>query len=192
MIQIGDKIVSREIFENQFICDLSACHGSCCVYGDSGAPLENEEAGKLASGLDKLKPYLRAEALRAIDLQGAWVIDGDGDKVTPLIGREECAYAVFENGIARCAIEKAYEDGEVSFHKPLSCHLYPIRVTKLGKGIALNYHRWGICEPARIIGKKEGLPVFRFLKDPIERAYGKEFYQELELVFSELNKDKVN
>jgi hypothetical protein len=97
---------------------------------------------------------------------------------------------IFENGIARCAIEKAYEEGEIPFRKPLSCHLYPIRVTKLGKGIALNYHRWGICDPARILGKKEGLPVFRFLKDPIQRAYGNEFYEELELVYSELNTTK--
>jgi len=189
MIQIGDKIISRELFENHFICDLSVCFGNCCVFGDSGAPLESEEADKLAAGLDKLLPYLKKEALRAIDLQGAWVIDGDGDKVTPLIGREECAYAVFENGIARCAIEKAYDEGIISFRKPVSCHLYPIRVSKLGRGIALNYHRWGICEPARTLGKKEGLPVFRFLKDPIQRVYGEEFYKELELVFSELNKE---
>jgi hypothetical protein len=188
MIQIGDKIISRELFENHFICDLSACHGSCCVFGDSGAPLESEEADMLTSSRDSLKPYIRPEAIRTIDLVGAWVIDGDGDKVTPLIGREECAYVVFEDGIARCAIEKAYEEGKISYRKPLSCHLYPIRVSKLGKGIALNYHRWGICEPARNLGKKEGVPVFRFLKDPIERAYGEEFYRELEIVYKELNK----
>lgn len=188
MIQIGDKIISRELFENHFICDLAACFGNCCVFGDSGAPLESDEADKLASTMDSLTPLLRPEARRAIEKQGAWLIDGDGDKVTPLIGQEECAYVIFENGIARCAIEKAYEEGEIPYRKPLSCHLYPIRVTKLGKGVALNYHRWGICEPARILGKKESLPVFRFLKDPIQRAYGEEFYQELELVYSELNK----
>ena len=189
MIQIGDKIVSRELFENHFICDLPSCHGNCCVIGDSGAPLEEDEAVVLSQHIDEIRPYLRREALRAIDEQGSWVIDADGDKVTPLIGREECAYVVFNDGIAWCAIEQAFEEGTISFRKPVSCHLYPIRVNKMGKGIALNYHRWGICEPARIMGKKEGVPVFMFLKDPIERVYGKEFYQELELVYSELNKE---
>jgi len=189
MIQIGDKIISRELFENHFICDLSVCHGNCCVFGDSGAPLEDDEADSLAASLEILSPYLRSEARRAIDLQGAWVIDGDGEKVTPLIGREECAYVLFEDGIARCAIEKAFEDGIINYRKPVSCHLYPIRVNKLGRGIALNYHRWGICEPARVLGRKEGLPVFRFLKDPIQRVYGEEFYGELELVYKELNRE---
>ena len=189
MIQIGDKIVSRELFENHFICDLPSCHGNCCVFGDSGAPLEEDEAVVLSQHINEIRPYLRREALRAIDEQGSWVIDDDGDKVTPLIGREECAYVVFNDGIARCAIEQAFEEGTISFRKPVSCHLYPIRVNKMGKGIALNYHRWGICEPARIMGKKEGVPVFMFLKDPIERVYGKEFYQELELAYSELNKE---
>ncbi len=189
MIQIGDKIVSRELFENHFICDLPSCHGNCCVIGDSGAHLEEDEAVVLSNHINEIRPYLRREALRAIDEQGSWVIDDDGDKVTPLIGREECAYVVFNDGIARCAIEQAFEEGTISFRKPVSCHLYPIRVNKMGKGIALNYHRWGICEPARIMGKKEGVPVFMFLKDPIERVYGKEFYQELELIYSELNKE---
>ena len=188
MIQIGDKIVSGELFDNHFICDLPSCHGNCCVFGDSGAPLEDEEADELSNQINQIKPYLRKESLSAIDEQGSWVIDNDGDMVTPLIGREECAYAIFKKGIAWCAIEQAYEEGAISFRKPVSCHLYPIRVNKIGKGIALNYHRWGICEPARIKGKEEGVPVFRFLRDPIERVYGKEFYDELELVFSELNK----
>lgn len=192
MIQIGDKIVSRELFENQFICDLARCHGNCCVFGDSGAPVEKEEADNLTKNLEMLRPFLRKKALQVIDRQGAWVIDGDGDKVTPLIGREECAYVLFEDGIARCAIEKAYEEGKISFRKPVSCHLYPIRVSTLGSGIALNYHRWGICEPARALGKKRGLPVFRFLKDPIQRVYGVEFYNELELVYRELMKKSLS
>ena len=110
MIQIGDKIVSRELFENHFICDLPSCHGNCCVFGDSGAPLEEDEAVVLSNHINEIRPYLRREALRAIDEQGSWVIDDDGDKVTPLIGREECAYVVFNDGIARCAIEQAFED----------------------------------------------------------------------------------
>lgn len=188
MIQIGDKIISRELFDNHFICDLPSCHGNCCVYGDSGAPLEEEEADLLAHHLEKIKPYLREEAISAILEQGSWVIDLDGDKVTPLIGKEECAYVVFKKGIAWCAIEQAFEEGALFFRKPVSCHLYPIRVSKIGKGIALNYHRWGICDPARVKGKEEEVPVFRFLRDSLERVYGKEFYKELELVYKELNK----
>ena len=186
MIQIGDKIISRELFENHFICHLEKCEGNCCVFGDSGAPLEDDEADVIEEYLDEIKPYMRAEGLRAVGEKGGWVIDNDGDKVTPLVGWEECAFVFFEEGTARCAIEKAYEEGAISFQKPESCHLYPIRVSKLKNGIALNYHRWGICEPARVLGEKEGVPVFRFLKDPISRVYGPQFYQELEIVYDEL------
>ncbi len=186
MIQIGDKIISRELFENHFICHLEKCEGNCCVFGDSGAPLKDDEADVIEEYLEEIKPYMRAEGLRAVGEKGGWVIDNDGDKVTPLVGWEECAFVFFEEGIARCAIEKAYEEGTISFQKPESCHLYPIRVSKLKKGIALNYHRWGICESARVLGEKEGVPVFRFLKDPISRVFGTPFYQELEIVYDEL------
>ena len=127
---------------------------------------------------------------RQVREQGAWVVDRDNEKVTPLIGREECAYVIFEDKIARCAIERAYEEGTISFRKPVSCHLYPIRVGKLKQGFALNYHQWSICEPARILGEKEGVPVFRFLKDAIIRVYGEEFYGELEMVYRELIEKK--
>ena len=190
MIQIGDKIISRDLFENHFICDLKKCEGNCCVFGDSGAPLENDEPELIEDNLDDIKPYMRAEGLRAVEKKGGWVIDSDGDKVTPLVGWEECAFVVFDDTIARCAIEMAYEDGAIHFQKPVSCHLYPIRVNKLKNGVALNYHRWSICEPARQLGKKEGVPVFRFLKDPITRVYGEEFYNELEIIFKELINQK--
>jgi hypothetical protein len=186
MIQIGNRIVSRELFDQHFICHLEQCEGNCCVFGDSGAPLEDHEARYLEENLEAIKPYMRAEGLQEVNEQGSWVVDGDGDQVTPLVGREECAYVVFEQGIARCSIEKAFESGSVSFQKPVSCHLYPIRVSKLNNAVALNYHRWSICEPARILGRKEGMPVFRFLKDPITRVYGAAFYNELENVYREL------
>jgi len=186
MIQIGDKIISRDLFDNHFICHLEKCEGNCCVFGDSGAPLTDDEAELLSRDLHKIYPLMRAEGKRAVREQGAWVIDRDDEKVTPLVSREECAYAVFEDHIARCAIEKAFEEGSISFRKPVSCHLYPIRVGKLKQGIALNYHRWSICEPARELGKKEAVPVFRFLKDAITRVYGEEFYMELEMVYKEL------
>ena len=188
MIQIGDKIVSSELFEQHFICDLKKCEGNCCVFGDSGAPLDDAEVKILDEHIESIKPFMRAEGIREVNEQGSWMVDRDGDKVTPLVNREECAYVIFEDGIAWCAIEKAYNEGVVSFQKPVSCHLYPIRVSPLKTGVALNYHRWSICEPARILGKKEQLPVFRFLKDPITRVYGSEFYEELELVYKELSK----
>jgi len=187
MIQIGEIIITRDLFENHFICHLEKCEGNCCVFGDSGAPLEDAESEQLSGELESILPFMRAEGKRALEELGAWVTDSDGDKVTPLVGREECAFAVFEGTIARCAIEQAYEHGAISFRKPVSCHLYPIRVSKLKQGFALNYHQWSICEPARILGKREGVPVFRFLKDPLIRVYGEKFYEELENIYRELN-----
>ena len=186
MIQIGDKIVSIELFEEQFICNLDKCSGNCCVYGDSGAPLNDEEAEILDGNYEKVKSSISIKGKRAIENQGQWVIDRDGDKVTPLIDGKECAYTYFKNGIAFCAIEKAYEKGKVNFQKPVSCHIYPIRLSKVGDMTALNYHKWGVCEPARVLGGKRNMPVFRFLKDPLIRVYGQEFYDEIEKVFKEL------
>jgi uncharacterized protein DUF3109 len=190
MIQIGDKIVSKDLFDQHFICDLRKCEGNCCVFGDSGAPLEDDEVEILEKHLEDIKPFMRAEGLREVDRQGSWMIDRDGDKVTPLVGDEECAYVVFEDNIAWCAIERAFKEGSVPIQKPVSCHLYPIRVNPLKNGVALNYHKWSICEPARILGEKEGLPVFRFLKEPIIRVYGQAFYDEMELVYRELGKQE--
>ena len=186
MIQIGDIIVSKELFDNHFICNLRRCEGNCCVYGDSGAPLEDHETELLEQHQEQIRPFMRAEGRRALSEQGSWVIDPDGDKVTPLVDREECAFVYFEEAIARCAIEKAFEAGAISFQKPLSCHLYPVRVTRLKTGVALNYHRWSICEPAWILGLEQGVPVFRFLKEALIRAYGIDFYDELERVYSEM------
>lgn len=186
MIQIGDRIVSQELFDQKFICHLQKCEGNCCVVGDSGAPLKEDEVELLEKHVEVIKSFMRAEGLREVRRQGSWVVDPDGDKVTPLVGREECAYALFEGDIASCAIEKAYEAGAIPFRKPVSCHLYPIRVNPLKGGVALNYHQWSVCEAARILGEKMGMPVFRFLKDAITRVYGASFYQEMEVVYREL------
>jgi Protein of unknown function (DUF3109) len=188
MIQIEDKLVSSELFEEHFICHLEKCLGNCCVFGDAGAPLKDEEAKFLEKEFERIRPFIREEGAESVDKQGKWLFDTDGDKVTPLIKGKECAYTVFENNIAKCGIEKAYEEGAVDFRKPISCHLYPIRLSKVSDYTALNYHRWGVCEPARVLGKKEGLPVFRFLKDSIIRCFGESFYKEMELVYNELNK----
>ncbi|MDX2431126.1 MAG: DUF3109 family protein [Bacteroides sp.] len=188
MIQIGDKIVSKDLFDHHFICHLQKCEGNCCVFGDSGAPLDDDEVKILDEHIESIKPFMRAEGIHEVNEQGSWMVDRDGDKVTPLVNKEECAYVIFEDGIAWCAIEKAFNSGSVQFQKPVSCHLYPIRVSSLKTGVALNYHRWSICEPARVLGAKEQMPVFRFLKGPITRVYGSDFYEEMELVYEELGK----
>lgn len=191
MIQVGNTVVSRELFDHHFICHLRKCEGNCCVFGDSGAPLTDSEADYLASHHRQLRIFMRAEGKQAVSDQGVWVVDGDGDKVTPLVDGEECAYAVFEESIARCAIEKAYASNAIPFQKPVSCHLYPIRVTPLKGGEALNVHQWSICAPARALGSEKGFPVFRFLKEALIRVYGQPFYDELEEIYSALKNKTV-
>lgn len=180
MIEIEGKIVSRDVFDKQFVCDLNACKGACCVLGDSGAPLEEEEAGILEDIFDDIKPFLREEGIRAIEEQGKWEIDDDGDLVTPLVDGKECVYTIFENGIAGCGIEKAFRAGKTDFRKPVSCHLYPVRIRKYRDFEAVNYDRWDICQPACTCGEKLQVPVFRFLKDALTRKYGEEWYAMLD------------
>lgn len=179
MIQIGRNIVSFDVLEEKFCCDLGFCKGVCCVHGDSGAPLEKDEAEILENVFPKVKPYLRKESILSIEKQGFYIIDSDGDLVTPLLNGKECAYAYFENGIAKCAIEKAYFDKKIAFRKPVSCHLYPIRITDYKEFSAVNYHKWEICAEAVKKGKKENIPVYIFLKDALIRKYGQEWYNEL-------------
>ncbi|MEZ4808348.1 MAG: DUF3109 family protein [Flavobacteriales bacterium] len=181
MIEHRGTLLSEDLFEKRFVCDLNACKGACCVAGESGAPLEREEAAKLKKLWPKIKPYIPEKGQRAVEAQGNSVVDTDGDLVTPLVGEMgECAYTVFENGIALCGIEKAWKDGAVDFRKPISCHLYPIRVVKLAEHDGLNYHKWPICKPACSCGAKLDVPVFRFLKDALTRQYGEQWYAELE------------
>jgi hypothetical protein len=181
MIIVEDKLVSEDLLEREFVCNLSACKGACCVAGDSGAPLLEEEAGILEEELDYVRPYLRPEGLRAISEQGVFMIDSDGDMVTPLVEGKECAFAVFdEKGTALCGIEQAWQAGKTRFRKPISCHLYPIRVTQLPDYLALNYNRWIVCSPACSLGEQLKVPVYRFLKEALCRAYGEDWYQLLE------------
>ncbi len=181
MIQIEEKLISEEIFSEEFVCNLTRCKGACCVAGDVGAPLEKYETDILDKIFDKVKPYLRPEGVAALEEQGTWTIDpSDGDYVTPMVNGEECAYVIFdEKGITKCGIEKAYEDGAIDWHKPISCHLYPIRVTEYSSFTALNYHEWEICSPACELGKELKVPVYKFLKAPLIRKYGEEFYETL-------------
>ncbi len=180
MIEIDNKVVSSEILEQRFCCNLPRCLGKCCVHGDSGAPLTPNEALTLEQILDKVKPYMTPQGIATVQEQGVALTDSDGDLVTPLIDGKECAFTVFENGIATCAIEKAWNNGIVDFRKPISCHLYPIRVKEYSTFTAINYHQWDVCAPARELGEQIDLPVYRFLKDAIIRTYGKEFYDQLE------------
>ncbi len=179
-IQIGDKLVSSELRDQLFACDLSACKGACCVEGDLGAPLEPEELEILEDIYPEVKPFLREQGINAIEQQGTSVIDFTGEHSTPLVKGRECAYVTFgEDGTALCGIEQAHQAGKIDFPKPISCHLYPVRVSKLSAFEALNYDRWDICSAACSLGAKMGIPVYKFVKHALIRKYGQEFYDEL-------------
>lgn len=180
MIEIGDKLISEDLFAEEFVCNLSKCKGACCVEGDAGAPLEPVETEILKEIFPLIKDFLRPEGIAAIEAQGTHVIDRDGDLVTPLVNGKECAYVIFDaNGITKCGIEKAYEHDAINWQKPISCHLYPIRTVEYRTFTALNYHEWPICSPACTLGKELQVPVYKFLKTPLIRKYGAEFYQTL-------------
>ena len=190
LVEIQDKIVSTEVFEKKFVCDLSRCKGACCVEGDAGAPLTDEEAETLKTELEIYKPYMRQEGIDAIESNGTSYEFMD-EKLTTLVNDKECAYAFFEeDGTAKCAIEKAHSEGKTEFKKPVSCHLYPIRVKQFKEVTALNYDVWDICSPACDLGQQLQVPVFKFLKEPLIRAFGEPFYNELETVSNLLGNEK--
>jgi hypothetical protein len=191
MIQIGNVLVSEDIIEEQFACNLAACKGACCVEGDAGAPLEKDEIKKLKKDIPLIKPFLSEKGKKTIEEQGVAVRDADGDMVTPLNNGKECAFTVFdENGVATCGIEKAYEAGATRFRKPISCQLYPIRISTLANHEALNYHRWDICSPACALGEQLQVPVYKFLKDALIWRYGETWYQNLDQIAQEYLKNK--
>lgn len=180
MILVDNAVISDDIKEQFFVCDLNACKGACCVEGDLGAPLEESELKELEEAYEAVKPYLSAEGLMAIEKGGLYIKDFEGDFSTTTINDRECAFAVYdENKVLKCGIEQAYFDGKTTFRKPVSCHLYPIRITKYDHYDALNYDRWDICSAACTLGDKLGVPVYKFLKDALIRKYGEAWYQEL-------------
>jgi hypothetical protein len=182
MIEIDNKIVSLDLLRECFACDLSSCKGICCVEGNAGAPLDIEEVDTLEAEYENYKPYLTPEGVAAIEQQGFMVVDCEGDYTTPLIDDAQCAYAYTEGGVTLCAIERAYREGRCQFQKPISCHLYPIRLVHFSNGgIGLNYHRWEVCRSAVCRGKREHIPVYKSLKEPIIRRFGEEFYHALEI-----------
>jgi hypothetical protein len=180
MMKVGEILVSDDIKSVEFVCHLEKCKGACCIEGDLGAPLEEDELKEMKAIQKAVKPYLTKDGLKAIKEQGPYILDEDGDFSTPTIKGRECAYAHYDDkGVLKCGIEQAYLDGKVSFRKPISCHLYPIRITKKKDFEAVNYHKWSICSAACSNGKALQVPLYKFLKEPLVRKYGKAWYQEL-------------
>ncbi len=181
MIQIGKTIVSEEIIEKEFICNLAACKGQCCIDGDAGAPLEEKELQIMKRIFPKVKPFLRKEGLLAIEEQGIYTKNEDGEYETTLIDNKDCAYVIFdEKNVALCAIEEAYNQGEINWKKPVSCHLYPVRVQDYSEFSAVNYDSWEICDDACILGKELQIPTYKFVKEALIRKFGEDWYAELE------------
>ncbi|MEM8999017.1 MAG: DUF3109 family protein [Bacteroidota bacterium] len=183
MFQIGTVLVSEEIIDNDFVCDLNVCKGACCVDGYSGAPLEDKETEILVELYEKVRPFLRKEGVEAIEKQGAFVKGEDGEWETPLVNNNECAYVIFsKDGMAKCGLEEAYNKGSTNWKKPISCHLYPIRVNEYSEFTAVNYHKWEICDSACALGKQLKTPIYVFVKEALKRKFGEEWYNELERI----------
>lgn len=180
MLQIQNTLVSLDVVEKFFCCDLNACHGQCCLDGDAGAPLEEGEADKIREILPVIFDDLLPGAQREISENGVSYIDEEGDEVTALVEGTNCAFATLdENGQWLCAIEKAYREGRVDFYKPISCHLYPVRLAKYPSFTAVNFHKWKICKAAEVLGRALNLRVYQFLEGPLTRKFGPEWYAEL-------------
>ena len=189
MLQIGDVVVSFDVLKEKFLCDLSACRGACCIEGDAGAPLELDEIEKIEEVLPLIWEELSPEAQAIIDKQGVAYVDREGDLVTSIVNGKDCVFTCYDDrGCCYCAIEKACREGKTDFLKPVSCHLYPIRVKDFGEFKGVNYHRWDVCKAAMLLGQKENLPVYKFLKEPLIRKFGADWYAELETAVEELEK----
>lgn len=191
IIEIDDKWISSEVTDELFACDISKCKGACCVEGDIGAPLDKEELPIMKEIYDTVEPYMRPEGVKAVKAQGTYVKDFTGNYSTPLVAGKECAYVTFKNGIALCAIEQAHADGKLDFQKPVSCHLYPIRVSSYRKIDRLNYDRWSICSAACTRGEAESIPVYEFVKDGLIRKYGEDFYLALDAIAKDREKEEM-
>lgn len=186
-MQIIDKtVIASDVVGESFVCDLNKCKGACCVEGDLGAPLEMHELAEVEEVLEVVKPYLAPEAVKVLEKDGGYLLDEEGDYSTTTINNKECAFAFYdESNILKCGIEQAWKDGKTDFRKPISCHLYPIRIKNLGEYEAINYDRWQICAPACDLGEKLKVPVYKFLKEPLIRKYGAEWFEKLEQQIAE-------
>ena len=192
MLEIGRTIISFDVFEKHFLCDLFKCKGACCIEGDSGAPLTEDEAKIIEKKYASFEDYLPEKHKKEISRQGFSVIDSDGDLVTPLVNNRQCAYSFYdERGILKCSIEKAFFEGKTKFRKPVSCHLFPIRITEYKRFDAVNYQELDICKPGRACGKSQKLPLYKFLKEPLIRKYGEEWYKEVEIAAEHLSTTNI-
>jgi hypothetical protein len=181
MIRIEDTLISLDLIERFFHCDLTQCKGECCVEGEAGAPLEKEEFDTLHEILPAVWDDLSPEAQAVINKQGVGYIDRENDIVTSIVNGKNCVFTCYDaDGICKCAIEKACYEGRTNFIKPVSCHLYPVRVTKYKDYKAVNYHRWKVCRAAEISGGQKRIPVYRFLREPLIRMFGEEWYDALD------------
>ena len=181
MVIVDDVLVSDDVIEKAFVCDLKKCKGACCEEGDYGAPLELEEVEFYQNNIEKIRPYMSEAGLAVLEKDGFWEEDIEGEPVTTTVQGKDCVFVKRDDdGTLKCSIEHAYKAGEISYNKPISCHLYPIRITKTKMGEALNYDRWDICSAACTLGESLKVPVFQFLKEPLIRKYGKEWYEALE------------
>lgn len=193
MIEIGKTLVSMDVLESSFCCDLDQCKGACCVEGDSGAPLTQEEAETISKLYPYFEEYLSSENIAEISKQGFSLIDKEGDLVTPIVGKNECVFTFVNNrGITLCAIERAYFEKNTGFRKPVSCHLFPIRITEYKRFDGVNYEKLKICKPGRTCGKSNNLPLWKYLKEPLIRKYGNTWYDELTLVVENLQEKQNN
>jgi hypothetical protein len=190
MLRIDDTIFSLDVLEQKFKCNLPKCLGNCCRYGDSGAPLSNSEVRILDEIWPVVKNYIRPEGIAIIEKEGTSVLDFENERVTPLIGKEECVYTVIDQNILKCGIETAWDDNKISFRKPVSCHLFPVRIKYFSDLRSVNYQELAICSGAREAGCSEGIYVYEFLKEPLVRALGEKMYNELCIAAKEINKQK--
>jgi hypothetical protein len=191
MFQVGKTIISEEILDRDFVCNLNACKGNCCVEGEAGAPVSLEETKILEEIFETVKPFLRDEGIAAIEKYGVYTTNPIGEFETTLVNKKECAYAIFDDkGIAKCGIEEAYNVEKVSFKKPISCHLYPIRIQEYKTLTAVNYHSWPICDDACVLGKELKIPAYKFVKEALVRKFGLDWYNELDAAAQEYYQNK--
>lgn len=189
MFLIQNTLVSLDILEKDFCCNLDSCHGCCCIEGDAGAPISDEECREVEQILPILLPDMTPEARAVVQQQGISYLDPSGERVTSIVNDKDCVFARTDhNGWCYCLIEKAFNAGKITFKKPISCHLYPVRLTQVGDRVGVEYHRWDICHCARVLGKKNHIRLYEFLKEPLIRRFGQEWYDELCLTASEWEK----
>ena len=192
LVEIEDKIISTDLFSEEFVCDLNKCKGACCVKGTGGAPLKDKEVELISNNIDKIKPFMTKKGIQTVDSEGIFYLDEDDSPATKLINKKECCFVYFDqSNTAKCSIETAHNNGDIDFNKPQSCHLYPIRIKEFTEFTAINYEVWNICKPACSLGQALKVPVYKFLKEPLIRVFGKSFYEELSKVAIELKKREL-